>query len=100
MAKNIIVDQITKLSQEEGLNDFEIGEVLGYARGSIQRIRKSNNIGKAIKQNRKDKACKCMKCDLEFFVRRIELEPIYCPDCEVTERKAYNKMLNDKLANQ
>ena len=96
MAKSLIVGQITKLSQEEGLNDSEIGEQLGYARGSIQRIRRAHNIPVANKSNRKDKSCSCMKCSNEFFIRRNESNKLYCPECEETERKVYNKMLANK----
>lgn len=96
MAKNLIVEQITKLSQEEGLSDSEIAEELGYARGSIQRIRKTYNIPIANRENRKDKSCKCMKCDKTFYIRRNESDKIFCPECENTEKVAYNKMLNDK----
>lgn len=96
MAKNLIVEQITKLSQEEGLNDSEIGEQLGYARGSIQRIRRTYNIPIANKENRKDKTCKCMKCNNFFLIRRCESDKIFCPECEITENARYNKMLNDK----
>ena len=69
MAKNLIIEQITRLSQQEGLSDSEIGEQLGYARGSIQRIRKAYNIPVANKNNRKDKPCKCMKCDKIFDIK-------------------------------
>ena len=96
MAKNLIIEQIRRLSQEEGLNDFEIGEQLGYARGSIQRIRRTYNIPIANKENRKDKSCKCMKCDKTFYIRRYESDKIFCPECEITESAKYNKMLNNK----
>ena len=95
MAKNLIVEQITRLSQQEGLNDSEIAEQLGYARGSIQRIRRAYNIPVANKENRKDKPCKCMKCSNEFYIRRNESDKIFCPECEITENAAYNKMLNN-----
>ena len=96
MAKSLIVEQITKLSQYEGLNDSEIGELLGYARGSIQRIRKTYNIPVANKENRKDKPCKCMKCDIQFLIRRNEPDKLFCPACEKTENTKYNKMLTNK----
>lgn len=95
MAKNLIVEQIIKLSQEEGLNDSEIGEQLGYARGSIQRIRRTHNIPVANKDNRKDKSCKCMRCDNTFYIRRHESDKLFCPECEVIENDNYNKMLNN-----
>lgn len=96
MAKNLIVEQIIKLSQEEGLTDSQIAERLGYARGSIQRIRRAHNIPKYNKDNKRDKTCKCMKCDKEFFIKRSETDKIFCPECEVQENAKYNKMLNDK----
>jgi len=96
MAKSLIVEQIRRMSQEEGLSDSEIGEQLGYARVSVQRIRKTNNIPIANRENRKDKPCKCMKCDKEFFIKRNESDKIFCPECEITESAKYNKMLADK----
>ena len=96
MAKDLVVEQILKLSQEEGLSDSEIAEQLGYARGSIQRIRRMHNIPIANKDNRKDKPCKCMKCSKEFYIRRTESNKIFCPNCEIIESVRYNKMLNDK----
>lgn len=98
MAKNIIVEKIFELSQKEGLNDSEIGDILGYARGSIQRIRVKNQIPKANKLMRKDKACICTKCNSAFFIRRNDPNnKIYlCPTCLKEDGAAYNKMLNDK----
>lgn len=96
MAKNLIVEQIIKLSQQEGLSDSEIGEQLGYARGSIQRIRRTYNIPIANKNNRKDKSCKCMKCDKEFYIRRNESNKLFCADCEIEENNRYNKLVNNK----
>lgn len=82
MAKELIVSQIYKLSQEEGLTDTEIAKKLGYARGSIQRIRMENDIPTGNKQNRRDKVCKCVNCKGAFFIRRCESTRILCPTCE------------------
>ena len=82
MAKDMIVDEIRRLSQDEGLNDTEIGIKMGYARGSVQRIRKAAGIPTHNLNNRKDKSCFCMKCDKIFYIRRCESDKIVCPDCE------------------
>jgi hypothetical protein len=102
MAKNIIVQQIFELSQNEGLNDSEIGTRIGYARGSVQRIRMENNIPKANREMRKDKECTCVKCTKEFFIRRNDPDnKMYlCPECEKEDGAAYNRLINDKIANQ
>lgn len=101
MAKNIIVQQILELSQNEGLNDSEIAERIGYARGSVQRIRQENNIPKYNLNVRMDKECLCVKCSKEFFIRRNEPEnQIYlCPECKEEDKVAYTRMVNDKINN-
>lgn len=82
MAKEYIVKEIRRLSQEEGLNDVEIGKILGYARGSIQRIRRGEGIPKNDITKRKDKECVCMKCNKTFYIRRYEHDKLVCPECE------------------
>lgn len=82
MAKDIIVTQIEELSQNEGMSDTDIAMKLGYARGSIQRIRMEHNIPKANIQKKKDKPCTCVKCHKLFMIRRCESAKIVCPECE------------------
>ena len=93
MAKDLIIETVTKLSQEEGLNDSEIGSRLGYARGSIQRIRRENNIPTANFKNRKDKNCKCVKCQNGFMIKRSEVFKALCPNCEDQVNKAFDNIL-------
>lgn len=82
MTKEFIVNEIRRLSQEEGLNDIEVGSRLGYARGSVQRIRRQNGIPKNDVSKRKDKPCMCMKCEKIFHIRRCESDKIVCLECE------------------
>jgi transcriptional regulator with XRE-family HTH domain len=93
MAKNLIVDTVKELSQQEGLNDSEIAKKLGYARGSIQRIRRDNNIPVANKENRKDKKCKCVKCTSTFFTRRNDPPQILCENCAKEVNQAFDSIL-------
>lgn len=77
----LIVNEIRRLSQEEGLKDTEIAEIIQYNRVSIQRIRKDNNIPTYNKDNRKDKQVTCPNCKRRYYIRRCELPKICCPDC-------------------
>lgn len=99
MAKDIIVERVIELSQQEGLNDTEIGEVLGYARGSVQRIRKLNNIPTAKKENRMDKEVTCLKCGKAILLRRKDDEKkiFLCDTCLKEDGAKINKLLNDKV---
>ncbi len=49
----IIVNEIRRLSQEEGLTDSEIAEIIQYNHVSIQRIRKDNEIPTYNREKRK-----------------------------------------------
>lgn len=77
----IIVNEIRRLSQEEGLKDAEIADIIKYNRVSIQRIRNEHNIPTYNKDMRKDKRAVCPQCGNEYFIRRIEKPGICCPTC-------------------
>ena len=77
----IIVNEIRRLSQEEGLKDVEIADVIKYNRVSVQRIRNENNIPKYNMDNRKDKKVICPQCCGQYFIRRKENPGICCPEC-------------------
>lgn len=83
MTKQFIVDEIRRLSQDEGMTDAEIAEELGYRRESIARIRRQQDIPRYVLGNRRDKLCKCMVCDRQFYIRRCEPDRIACPECEI-----------------
>lgn len=79
----IIVNEIRRLSQEEGLKDTEIAEIIQYNRISIQRIRQEFGIPTYNKMMRKDKRVVCPQCKKEYFIRRCEKDnKICCPECE------------------
>lgn len=99
MAKQIIVDQVRKMSQEEGMTDQEIGNKLGYSRVQIARIRKENNIPKSNFSYRKDDPVKCMRCGGIFLKRRNEVK-MFCPDCEKVALQEYKVMLAKKEKEQ
>lgn len=77
----VIVNEIRRLSQEEGLRDSEIAEIIKYNRVSVQRIRQENGIPKYNLERRKDKDTVCPQCGNHYFIRRCEKPGICCPDC-------------------
>ena len=75
------VNLVYKLSQEEGLNDREISEVIGCSRVTITRIRKRECIPICNRNNKKDKKYVCASCGKEVYIRRCEARSYLCPDC-------------------
>jgi DNA-directed RNA polymerase subunit RPC12/RpoP len=75
------IDKIKMLSQAEGLNDRQIGEILGCSRVTITRIRNRNDIPTCEISNRKDKTYVCLDCGQEIFIKRKERRQAICPDC-------------------
>lgn len=99
MAKQIIIDQVYKLSQEEGMTDQEIGNKLGYSRVQIARIRKENNIPKSNFAFRKDDPYKCMRCK-EIFLKRRNESKMFCPECEKIALQEYKVELAKRQKQQ
>lgn len=79
----VIVNEIRRLSQEEGLKDAEIADIIQYNRVSVQRIRNEYGIPTYNKAVRKDKATRCPMCGHDYFIRRNEKPGICCPECAV-----------------
>jgi len=78
----IIVEEIRRLSQEEGLKDTEIADIIKYNRVSINKIRKAYDIPSYNKMMRKDKEVICSNCGKRYFIRRNQSPGICCPECE------------------
>lgn len=77
------IDEIRRLSQDEGLNDREIGEALGgIPRVTITRIRSRNDIPRCCKDNRRDKTYVCLNCKKTIYIRRKDRRQGFCPDCQ------------------
>ena len=76
-----IINEIRRLSQEEGLKDAEIGDIIHYNRVSVQRIRKEYNIPTYNKDMRRDVKVKCPQCGRTYMIRRNEKAGICCPEC-------------------
>lgn len=76
-----IINEIIRLSQQEGLKDSEIAEIIHYNRVSVQRIRKEYNIPTYNKDMRKDVAVVCPQCMKKYYIRRNEKAGICCPEC-------------------
>ena len=91
----IIVNEIRRLSQEEGLRDSEIADIIKYNRVSIQRIRQDYGIPTYNIENRKDKDCVCPQCGNHYMIRRREVPGICCPDCEQAVTEKINKQYSD-----
>lgn len=75
------VDDIIRLSQEEGLNDRQIAEKLGCSRVTITRIRKRNEIPTCEKCNRQDKSFICVNCGRTIYIKRKERRQAFCEKC-------------------
>lgn len=75
------IEEIRRLSQEEGYRDNEIASVLGIHRSTVIRIRQQYSIPRAKLKNRKDKVCNCASCGLTFIIRRGEVSR-KCPQCK------------------
>lgn len=74
------VEEIRRLSQDEGFKDSEIALLLGVCRATVNRIRIKNNIPRANLSNRKDKLSYCNKCRTPFIIRRGEKSRL-CNNC-------------------
>ena len=88
----IIVNEIRRLSQEEGLKDIEIADIIKYNRVSVQRIRRENNIPTYNIEKRKDRDVVCPQCGNHYLIRRCEKPGICCPKCA--------ELMNTKMENQ
>lgn len=77
-----VIDEIRRLSQEEGLNDREIAAKLECCRGTITRVRNKYDIKKCDLKNKKDKSFVCCLCNKEIHIRRKELGEFICKDCK------------------
>lgn len=75
------VDEIIRLSNEEGLNDREIAVRLNCNRSSVTRIRNRNKIPKCNKDNRKDKSYKCINCGNIVYIKRVDTLKAFCDTC-------------------
>jgi DNA-binding transcriptional regulator YiaG len=77
----MVVAEIRRLSQDEGLKDGEIAAILGTSRATVNRARQKHGIPPANLRNRKDKECFCVKCNQAFFIRRHERKRHVCEMC-------------------
>jgi transcriptional regulator with XRE-family HTH domain len=69
----IIVNEIRRLSQEEGLKDQEIAEIIHYNRVTISKIRKENDIPAYNKNVREKNKIKLSKSSKASYNRELEL---------------------------
>lgn len=76
-----LVDEIRRLSQEEGFADKEIAGILGCSRATVNRARRTHNIPTANLDNRKDKEYTCTFCEKVVVIARKERKKRYCKEC-------------------
>lgn len=77
----ILVKEVRRLSQEEGLNDTEIAKMIGCSRATVMRARKQHNIPLCNVMNKKDKTYVCGICGETITIRRCERRQYACPQC-------------------
>lgn len=73
--------QVRELSQEFGLNDRQISEILGCERATITKLRKRHSIPVCNLKNRMDKTYVCAKCGETITIRRRERRMAFCSKC-------------------
>ncbi len=78
----INIDEVIRLSQDEGLFDHEISDQLGCHRVTITRIRQRHHIPRPNLRNRKDKEQECKKCGKITLLRRKQRITKYCDHCK------------------
>jgi hypothetical protein len=78
-----VVNEIRRLSQEQGLNDGEISQQLGVSRATVNRARSAFEIPRANLENRRDKDYVCNRCEAVTLVPRKERRAKYCPTCKM-----------------
>lgn len=77
----LVIDEIRRLSQEEGMKDSEIAAHLGLSRATVNRARMKHGIPTANLLNRRDKECQCVQCGETFWIRRKERKRHVCDMC-------------------
>ena len=91
----VSVDEVRRLSQEEGLVDKEIADAIGCHRVTITRLRSKYDIPRPNLLNRKDKKQECKKCGEIKYIRRKERVRHYCLSCkneQIALRREKNKI--------
>lgn len=95
----MVVDEIRRLSQEEGLSDVEIAQILGISRVTVCRVRKQYGIPRANRANRKDKVYVCAECKREIAIARKERKQRYCPECKAARELMRNRARREARRN-
>lgn len=75
------VDEIRYLSQERGMNDRMIADILNCNRSTVTRVRKKHNIPICNVNNREDKTYICSKCGKTVYIKRCEQKRLFCNEC-------------------
>ena len=83
----LMINEVRRLSQSEGLFDDEIAEILSFSRATVNRARHSHEIPRVNLDNRMDKHYVCIKCQREVWVRRKDHLRRICPECRGIKAK-------------
>lgn len=73
--------QVRELSQEFGLNDRQISEILSCERVTITKLRKRHGIPVCNLRNRMDKTYVCAMCGETISIRRKDRRKACCEKC-------------------
>ena len=74
-------EEVFSLSQEKGLNDRQISEILGVHRVTVTDIRSRHSIPSCNLSNRQDKEDICSVCGKITLIRRRERRRHICSEC-------------------
>lgn len=92
-----LVKQVRELSQDKGMFDKEIGEILGRHRTTITRCREANDIPRPQLKNREDKKQVCKACGRVDYIKRKEHKRQYCQPCKEERAEALKMKKRDYM---
>lgn len=75
------LDSIRELSQEFGMTDTQIAQMIGCSRATINRARNKHDIPIRNVKNKMDKSYICNECGNEILIKRSEQKRFICGDC-------------------
>lgn len=74
-------EKVRHYSQDEGLRDQEIADLLGCSRATVNRTRRAAGIPTVNLGNRLDKVSVCNRCGVSELIRRHEPRSYACAKC-------------------
>lgn len=86
-----LVTEVRRLSQEKGLFDYEIADLLDKHRVTITRCRETHGIPRPNLDNREDKLQVCRMCGREEYIPRKQRVKGYCQSCKKIAVESRNR---------